>query len=116
MRTAEVVPPPVDVTWLTPNDDVEREGFFLFVGRLVPVKRAELAIEAAGRAAVPLVVVGDGRLRGRLEAEAGPTVQFVGTGDRASSSTCTDGAAPSCSRVLSPSGSCRSKLRRAEHP
>jgi len=27
--------------------------------------------------------VGDGRLRSRLEAEAGPTVEFVGTGDRA---------------------------------
>ena len=83
LRAAEIVPPPVDVTWLTPNDDVEREGFFLFVGRLVPVKRAELAIAAADRAAVPLVVVGDGRLRSRLEAEAGPTVEFVGTGDRA---------------------------------
>ena len=83
LRDAEVVPPPVDVTWLTPDENVEREGFFLFVGRLVPVKRADLAVAAADRAAVPLVVVGDGRLRTRLETEAGPTVQFVGTGDRA---------------------------------
>ena len=28
------------------------------------------------------MVVGDGRLRSRLEAMAGPTVEFVGTGDR----------------------------------
>lgn len=83
LRDAEVVPPPVDVTWLTPDENVEREDFFLFVGRLVPVKRADLAVAAADLAAVPLVVVGDGRLRTRLEAEAGPTVEFVGTGDRA---------------------------------
>jgi glycosyltransferase involved in cell wall biosynthesis len=82
LRGAEVVPPPVDVEGLTPDAGVRREGFFLFVGRLVPVKRAELAVAAAGRAAVPLVVVGDGRLRERLEAMAGPTVDFVGEGDR----------------------------------
>jgi glycosyltransferase involved in cell wall biosynthesis len=82
LRDPEVVPPPVDVTWLTPNEDVVREGFFLFVGRLVPVKRADLAIAAANRAGVPLVVVGDGRLRHQLEAAAGSTVEFVGAGDR----------------------------------
>jgi len=79
---AAVVPPPVEVEGLTPDGGVRREEFFLFVGRLVPVKRADLAVAAAAEASVPLVVVGDGRLRQRLEAMAGPTVEFVGTGDR----------------------------------
>jgi len=82
LRAAEVVLPPVDVTWLTHDGAVEREPFFLFVGRLVPVKRADLAIAAANEAGVRLVVAGDGRLRPRLEAMAGPTVEFVGARDR----------------------------------
>jgi glycosyltransferase involved in cell wall biosynthesis len=80
-RNATVVPPPVDIDWFTPDPEVEREDFFLFVGRLVPYKRPELAVTAARRAGVKLVMVGDGRLRGRLESIAPPNVQLLGAGD-----------------------------------
>jgi glycosyltransferase involved in cell wall biosynthesis len=48
------------------------------VARLVPYKRVDLAVQAASRLGRRLVVVGDGSERRRLEALAGPTVEFLG--------------------------------------
>ena len=79
-RSSVVIPPPVAL-----DSDPEltrttrREDFFLIAGRLVPYKRADIAIEAATRVGVPMVVAGDGRFRSRCEQVAGPSVQFVGS-------------------------------------
>ncbi|WP_286344273.1 glycosyltransferase [Frondihabitans sucicola] len=57
-------------------------GRLLFVGRLVEKKGAAVLLDAL--ALLPadesrsVIVVGDGPLRGRLEAQAGPEVEFVG--------------------------------------
>ncbi|MFD4432349.1 glycosyltransferase [Nocardia sp. NPDC058497] len=75
---ASVVNPPVHVARFTPDPDVAREDFFLCAGRLVPYKRADLAIRAAQRAGVRLVVLGEGRFRAQLEAIAGPETTFLG--------------------------------------
>ena len=75
-RDAEVIHPPVDVErfcWTDPRDDV-----YLCVGRLVPYKRVDLVIEACNRLGLPLVVIGDGPERSRLQALAGPTVRLLG--------------------------------------
>lgn len=77
-RDAVVVPPPVDVDLFTPSLDVAREPFFLFAGRLVPYKRPLVAVEAAKRAGVRLVVAGDGRMRAAVEAAARPGIDVVG--------------------------------------
>ena len=53
-------------------------GYFLCVGRLTPAKRFAEAIEVCTKLELPLVVVGTGRERKRLEQIAGPTVTFVG--------------------------------------
>ncbi|WP_218822445.1 glycosyltransferase [Geodermatophilus pulveris] len=82
-REATVVHPPVDTDFYTPDADVAREDFFLLAGRLVPYKRPDLAVQAANRAGVPLVVVGDGRVRTEVERLAGPTVRVVGRVDDA---------------------------------
>jgi glycosyltransferase involved in cell wall biosynthesis len=76
-RDAVVVHPPVDVAPLlaTPRSD---EGYYLFLSRLVPYKRADLAVQACTRLGRPLKVAGDGRARERLRAAAGPTVDFLG--------------------------------------
>ncbi|MEU8901488.1 glycosyltransferase [Nocardia sp. NPDC048505] len=76
--TASVVNPPVHVERFTPDATVPREDFFLYAGRLVPYKRADLAIRAAQQAGVRLVVLGEGRFRPHLEAIAGPETTFLG--------------------------------------
>jgi glycosyltransferase involved in cell wall biosynthesis len=75
-RQAQVLHPPVDVErfrWDAPRDDI-----YLCLCRLVPYKRVDLVVEAFNRLGLPLVVVGDGPERRRLEALAGSTVTLLG--------------------------------------
>jgi glycosyltransferase involved in cell wall biosynthesis len=82
-RESTVVAPPVDTEFYTPapSGTSPRRDFFLVAGRLVPYKRPELAVAAATRAGVKLIVAGDGRARGAVEAAAGPTVEILGRVD-----------------------------------
>jgi len=79
-RDANVVAPPVDLSWIetatAPPDD-----FFLLVGGFVPYKRERLAIEAFRRSGRRLVVAGDGPGRRALERDRPPSVEFVGRVD-----------------------------------
>jgi glycosyltransferase involved in cell wall biosynthesis len=75
---SEIVHPPVDVDFYTPDASCPREDFFLLAGRLVPYKRPQAAIAAATAAGVPLVVAGHGRMFEECRAAAGPNVRFVG--------------------------------------
>ncbi|ASF08337.1 putative glycosyltransferase [Nocardia brasiliensis NBRC 14402] len=75
---ATVINPPVRIDRFTPDPSLPREDFFLFAGRLVPYKRADLAIRAARQAGRRLVVLGDGRHRPYLESIAGPETTFLG--------------------------------------
>ncbi|WP_433654774.1 glycosyltransferase [Nocardia sp. CA-128927] len=73
-----VISPPVRIDRFTPDPTIVREDFFLFAGRLVPYKRADLAIRAAQRAGCRLVILGDGRHRQYLQTIAGPETTFLG--------------------------------------
>ncbi len=75
-REAHVIPPPVDVERFTP--DGPDEDYYLLLSRLVPYKRLDLAITACRAAGRPLVVIGDGPDRQRLEQLAGPQTRFLG--------------------------------------
>jgi glycosyltransferase involved in cell wall biosynthesis len=77
-REAMVIPPPAALDFFTPDPEVVREDFYLFVGQLVPYKRADLAIEACRRTGRKLVVVGEGPLLEDLKTRAGGTVEVVG--------------------------------------
>jgi glycosyltransferase involved in cell wall biosynthesis len=77
-RSAEIVHPPVDVDRFTP---AEPEDFFLFVGEIVRHKRVELALEAARRARVRLVVVGSGPEHERLRFQYRDVGDFRGRVD-----------------------------------
>ena len=73
---ASVIHPPVEVNrfrWNAARDDV-----YLCLCRLVPYKRVDLVVEAFNRLGLPLLVVGDGPERARLEVLAGPTVTLLG--------------------------------------
>jgi len=76
-REAVVVYPPVDTAFFHP-DGRPPGRHFLIVSALVPYKRIDVAIEAAGLAGVDLRIVGDGPERQRLQASAGPQVTFLG--------------------------------------
>jgi glycosyltransferase involved in cell wall biosynthesis len=96
-REATVIYPPVDTEFFTPArsaqstqsrtlrvdrvDREDREDYYLVVSRLVPYKRVDLAVLACTQLGLPLVVVGDGPERARLDAMAGPTVRFAGEVD-----------------------------------
>jgi len=52
--------------------------YYLYVNRLALAKHPELAIEVCNQLKLPLKIVGEGKLRGRLEEMAGPTIEFLG--------------------------------------
>lgn len=58
--------------------NLNKKPYFLVVSRLVGYKRIDLAILAANKLNVPLVIVGQGRKKSALEKIAGPTVTFEG--------------------------------------
>lgn len=76
-RHIHVVPPGVDkATHIAEDDGVHREPLVVWIGRLEPYKRADVAIDAMKDviAAVPdarLVIVGAGSARGSLEQHVG---------------------------------------------
>ncbi len=75
-REAEVVAPPVAVDEFAIADTVG--DHYLYAGELVGYKRPDLAIEAFNASGRKLTVVGDGEMRPRLEAMAGPNITFRG--------------------------------------
>lgn len=75
-REASVVPPPVDTAFYTPGGTLG--DFHLVVSALVPYKRLDVAVRAFTGLNRPLVVIGTGPERDRLERLAGPTVRFLG--------------------------------------
>ncbi|MEO8435160.1 MAG: glycosyltransferase [Pyrinomonadaceae bacterium] len=75
-RDATVIPPPIDTDRFAPSDKLE--DYYLVLSRLMPYKRIDLAIEACNRLQRPLVVIGDGPDRKRLEKLGGPLTRFMG--------------------------------------
>ena len=77
-RESDIIFPPVDTDRFQPRPAEELEDYFLVVSRLIPYKRIDLAVRAATELGLPLKIAGAGRDRGRLEAIAGDTVEFLG--------------------------------------
>ena len=75
-RRAEVVHPPVAVDRFRWNQS--RDATYVSLCRLVPNKRVDVVVQAFNRTGLPLVVIGDGPERRRLEAMAAPTIRFLG--------------------------------------
>ncbi|MEK7442271.1 MAG: glycosyltransferase [Chloroflexota bacterium] len=75
-RESVIIYPPVNTERFNISDQVE--DYFLCLGRLIPYKRVDLAVQACTQLRLPLIVAGDGRDRARLERMAGDTIKFVG--------------------------------------
>ncbi len=78
-RDSVIIYPPVDTGRFRPLPADQSPGdFYLIVSRLIPYKRIDLAVQALTRLGQRLIIVGDGRDRAKLEAIAGPSVEFKG--------------------------------------
>lgn len=75
-REAEVIHPPVAV-----EEFVACRGtgdFFLWVGQFVRYKRPDLAVDAFNALELPLIMIGEGEMLGKLRSRAKPNVRMLG--------------------------------------
>lgn len=83
-RDATVIYPPVNVPKKlekavnTAKTHCEKTDYFIYVNRLAFAKHPELAVRVCTKEQLPLKIVGAGKARASLEAEAGKTVEFMG--------------------------------------
>ncbi len=75
-RESEVIYPPVELDRFKPLSP--RGDYYVAFSRLVRHKRMEIIVEAFSRLGLPLVVIGEGPERKRLETLAAPNVKLVG--------------------------------------
>ena len=75
-RQATVIYPPVDVDRFSISPT--RDKYFITISRLVPYKRVDLLIEAFNFLKLPLLIIGDGPSRKKLQGMAGKTITFLG--------------------------------------
>ena len=72
---SEVINPPVDTKRFKYNES--RRDFYLSVNRLVPNKRIDLLIESFNRLNLPLIIIGDGPERIKLEKMSNSNIKFL---------------------------------------
>jgi len=77
-RKAAVIHPPVDTELFRTMPPEKIEDFYLIVSRMVAYKRIDIAVEAFNRLGLPLVVIGDGAERKRLQKMSKPNITFLG--------------------------------------
>jgi glycosyltransferase involved in cell wall biosynthesis len=75
-RSAQVIYPPVAVQRFCPHQP--RESFYLAIARFVPYKRVDLIVAAFAQLGYPLVVIGDGSERDRIQSLATANITFLG--------------------------------------
>jgi len=78
-RDAEVIYPPVDTDFFTPDGRVS--DFYLVVSAFAPYKRVDLAIKAFNMLGYPLKVIGTGQDEKRLKMMANSNIEFLGWRD-----------------------------------
>ncbi|NLA43271.1 glycosyltransferase family 4 protein [Candidatus Saccharibacteria bacterium] len=73
-RSSTVIHPPVETKRFTPQRT--RGNHYVTIGRQLPYKRYDLAVQAASKLNIPLIVFGNGPAHDKLVKMAGPTVEF----------------------------------------
>lgn len=73
---SEVIHPPVDVGRFKFNNS--RDNYYLSVNRLVPNKRIDLLIKSFNKLQKPLLIIGDGPERKKLQSLAKSNIKFLG--------------------------------------
>jgi len=75
-RDSSVIYPPVDTRKFTISSEIK--NYFLMVGRLVPYKRFDLAVNAFNRLGWPLKIIGNGPQKKYLQKIAKKNIEFLG--------------------------------------
>lgn len=75
-RKSVVIHPPVRCGLFKPSET--NEDYFLILSRLQEYKRIDIAIEAFNKNGLPLVIIGDGPDREKLEKMANENIKFLG--------------------------------------
>jgi glycosyltransferase involved in cell wall biosynthesis len=75
-RPARVIYPPVAIDRFSPN--AQRDDFYFTLSRFVPYKRVDLIVAAFTQLGLPLVVIGDGPDRDRIQRLAGSNIHLLG--------------------------------------
>lgn len=75
-RESTIIHPPVSIE--NAPDNKEKESFYIVFSRLVSYKRIDLAVKVFNELGKPLVVIGDGPQRKKLEHMANQNIQFSG--------------------------------------
>lgn len=75
-KDSVVIYPPVDVNRLKATKD--NKGYFLIVSQLTQYKNIDIAIEAFNKLGLPLIIIGDGPERKRLQNLANKNIEFKG--------------------------------------
>lgn len=76
-READVIFPPVETERFRPHQPLKKDDYYLIVGRQIPYKRFDLAVQACTKLNKRLLVIGRGSEHRRLRAMAGPCVTFL---------------------------------------
>lgn len=80
-KSAEVIYPPLTNLAAEPPNNLEAgftKDYFLVVSRLSAYKKIDIIISAFNKLKLPLLIVGDGPERKKLEAMAGDNIKFAG--------------------------------------
>lgn len=77
-RESVVINPPVNLPAKPPAKQQPRD-YYLYVNRLALAKHPEIAVQASTELDLPLKVVGSGKMLPDLQAQAGPTIEFLGS-------------------------------------
>lgn len=75
-RDSVIINPPVNAEFYNPID--EDGDYFLIVSRLVEYKRIDIAVEAFNDLGLPLIIIGDGPEREKLQKMANSNIKFLG--------------------------------------
>jgi len=75
-REARVIYPPVNIDEYQISQ--EQDDYFIIVSRLRPYKKVDLAIKAFNELGLPLIIIGDGEEKDRLQKMAKKNIIFLG--------------------------------------
>jgi len=78
-QESQVIHPPVKTSLFYLAD--RPDNYFLMVGRFLPYKRFDLAVESFNQLGLPLKIIGDGPERKKLEKKAKSNIEFIGLVD-----------------------------------